>query len=217
MAAVILLLLSPRAKTASIGFLLRLESSASSSRSPPSRSSPPSRRCASRARRTPCWRSSSWSSASSFCVLAAVQWRGDDARQGRPRAHTRLDARGRQGDPPIAFAVGFVMAVNPPNLLLSLAGGVAIGTSGLAGGGIVAGDRRVRVRRGIHRSRPRRRLLHRRGPAPAPLETVPSLADTAQLRHPHRRVRRVRAARGRPGDLLALDGLIGRAQALFKC
>jgi hypothetical protein len=69
--------------------------------------------------------------------LAAVQWH----RRSRPDGGARrTPAWMRAIDSatfPIAFAIGFVMAVNPPNLLLALAGGVAIGVSGPTGSGIV--------------------------------------------------------------------------------
>lgn len=71
-------------------------------------------------------------------VAAAVQW--------HRRRRTALDPERTPAwlggidrvTFPVAFALGCVMAVNPPNLLLSLAGGIAIGTSALAGAAIIA-------------------------------------------------------------------------------
>jgi len=70
-------------------------------------------------------------------VLAAVRWRRRPrAEDGDGRAPAWMRAVDRATFP-LAFALGFVMALNPPNLLLSLAGGAAIGVAGPGGSGIV--------------------------------------------------------------------------------
>ncbi|MFH8253132.1 GAP family protein [Microbacterium sp. B2969] len=67
-------------------------------------------------------------------VLAGVSWvRGRRAASRRP-VLLRLIDRSRF---PAALVVGVLMSLNPPNLLLSLAGGSAIGTVGLDPAGIV--------------------------------------------------------------------------------
>lgn len=68
-------------------------------------------------------------------VLGVVHWflRSGTA-PGTPRWLRAVDA----ARPAVTAAAGLVMAVNPPNLLLSLAGGVAIGGAGLAPASVVA-------------------------------------------------------------------------------
>jgi len=70
-------------------------------------------------------------------VLAAALWHRRRAISDPPGTPGWMRAIDRVTFP-IAFALGLMMAVNPPNLLLSLTGGVAIGVSGLTGGGVVA-------------------------------------------------------------------------------
>jgi len=70
-------------------------------------------------------------------VAAAIQWRRRDRVAGPPTTPGWMRTIDRI-TLPVAFALGCVMAVNPPNLLLSLAGGIAIGSSELSVGGPVA-------------------------------------------------------------------------------
>lgn len=132
-AATLLLLLSPRAKTASVGFLLG-------------------------------WMLGIGAAVTAFALLAAViPERAPGAGRTLPALIQlavgvillglatviwlrRPDAGGPgrrppmllrvvdRASPPVAFAVGAIMAVNPPNLLLSLSGGLAAGTAGLTPG-----------------------------------------------------------------------------------
>ncbi|MEU1972690.1 GAP family protein [Microbacterium sp. NPDC019599] len=61
-------------------------------------------------------------------VSACVAWLRGRRAAGRRPALLRLIDRSTF---PAAFVVGIVMAINPPNLLLALAGGGAIGSGGL--------------------------------------------------------------------------------------
>jgi hypothetical protein len=136
-AAVILLLISPRAKAASIGFLtgwvfgiiVAVTAFALLSAVVPTRVPGPARTVLAIVQLVV---------GALLLVLAAIQWRaprlGSDALQRTPTWMRAID----RATPPIAFAVGLAMAINPPNLLLSLTGGIALGSSGLVGWGMAA-------------------------------------------------------------------------------
>lgn len=65
-------------------------------------------------------------------VVGARQWRGRDGAEATPKWMAAID-----GFTPVkAFGLGFLLsAVNPKNLLMGIAAGVAIGSAGLSVGG----------------------------------------------------------------------------------
>jgi hypothetical protein len=131
-AAVILLLISPRAKGSSVGFLagwlfgiiVAVTAFTLLSAVVPTQVPGPSRTVLAIVQ---------LSIGCLLLVVAAIQWRaphvGNDAVPRTPAWMRAID----RATPPIAFAVGLVMALNPPNLLLSMTGGIALGSSGLVG------------------------------------------------------------------------------------
>ena len=136
-AAVILLLISPRAKAASIGFLagwslgivVAVTAFSLLSTVAPTQVPGPAHTVLAIIQLVV---------GALLLVLAVIQWRARGVgKDTLPRTPTWMRAVDR-ATPPIACAVGLAMAINPPNLLLSLAGGIALGSSGLVGWGMVA-------------------------------------------------------------------------------
>ena len=125
--AAILMLLSPRAKGTSVGFLLGLGASASSSRSPSSRCSP---RCCRRSDDDASNPTAGWIKIGLgvlLLLMAVKQWRGRPTGDHEPELpgwmkaiDTMTAAKGA--------GLGFLLsAVNPKNLLMAAGAGVIIG------------------------------------------------------------------------------------------